>query len=59
MRKKAIIQVLNDLPSEVKLDDVIERLIVLEKIEVGLTDIKEGRIIDHNLVKKQIKKWSK
>ena len=40
MRKKAIIQVLNDLPSEVKLDDVIERLIVLEKIEIGLTDIK-------------------
>ena len=59
MRKKAIIQVLNDLPSEVKLDEVIEKLIVLEKIEVGLTDIKEGRVIDHNSVKKQIKKWSK
>jgi len=59
MRKKAIIQALNDFPNIIKLDDLIERLIVLEKIEVGLNDVAEGRIIDHANVKKRVKQWSK
>lgn len=59
MRKKAIIQVVNDLPNDVKLDEVIERLIILEKIESGLEDVKAGRLIDHDIVKKRVKKWSK
>ena len=59
MRKKAIMQIVNDLPNNVKLDDVIERLMVLEKIESGLEDVKAGRLIDHDVVKKRVKKWSK
>ena len=59
MRKKIIIQALNDFPNILKLDDFIERLIVLEKIEVGLNDINEGRTIEHSNVKKRVKQWSK
>jgi predicted transcriptional regulator len=59
MRKKSIIRIINEFPNIVKLDDFIEKLIVLEKIEDGLNDIKEGRVIDHEEVKKKIKKWSK
>ena len=59
MRKKAIIRAINDLPNEVKIDDVIEQLIVLDKIESGLEDVKAGRLIDHETVKKRAKKWLK
>ena len=59
MRKKIIIQALNDFPNILKLDDFIERLIVLEKIEVGLNDVNEGRTIEHSNVKKRVKQWSK
>jgi predicted transcriptional regulator len=59
MRKQAIIKVINELPDVIKLDDLIEKLIIIEKIEVGLKDIKEGRVISHQEVKKRIKKWSK
>ena len=59
MRKKAIIQALNDFPNIIKLDDFIEKLIVLEKIEVGLKDLNEGKTIDHSTVKKRVKQWSK
>ena len=59
MRKSAIIQVLNNFPNTVKLDELIEKLIVLEKIEVGLKDLNEGKVIDHSSVKKRVKKWSK
>ncbi len=59
MRKKSIIKVINDLPSNVKLDEVIERLVVLEKIEAGLNDLKEGKTISHESVKRRVKRWSK
>lgn len=59
MRKKVIIQAVNELPNVVKLDDVIEKLIVLEKIESGLREINAGKTIDHASVKKKVKKWSK
>ncbi len=59
MRKSAIIQVLNNFPNTIKLDEFIEKLIVLEKIEVGLKDLNEGKVIDHSSVKKRVKKWSK
>lgn len=59
MRKKSIIRVINDLPNNVKLDDVIERLVVLEKIEAGLIELKEGKTISHESVKRRVKRWSK
>ena len=59
MRKKIIIQALNDFPNILKLDDFIEKLIVLEKIEVGLNDVNEGRTLEHSNVKKRVKQWSK
>ena len=59
MRKKAILEVVNELPNDVKLDEVIERLIILEKIESGLDDVKNGRVIDHSTLKKLSKKWSR
>jgi predicted transcriptional regulator len=59
MRKKSIIRVINDFPANVKLDEVIERLVVLEKIEAGLNDLKEGNTISHESVKRRVKRWSK
>lgn len=49
IRKKAIIQALNNFQNIIKLD-LIEKLILLEKIEVGLKDLNEGRTTDHATV---------
>jgi hypothetical protein len=59
MKKTTIINALNELPKEVNLDDFLERLIVIEKIEAGLKDVKEGRTISHDAMKKRLKKWLK
>ena len=58
MWKKAIIKVVNDLPNDVQPDEVIEKLIVLEKIESGFKDVKAGRLICHDFVIKKARKWS-
>lgn len=36
-----------------------EKLIVIEKIEAGLIDIKEGRTIGDDALKKRLRKWLK
>jgi predicted transcriptional regulator len=57
MKKSSVISALNEFPKEVKLDEFFERLIVLQKIEEGLRDVKEGKVVSHAGVKKAIAKW--
>jgi hypothetical protein len=59
MKKDLLVNVVNELPKEFVLEDLMEKLVVLEKIEAGLDDIKNGKTISHEKVKKEIKKWSK
>jgi len=59
MKKASVINVLNVLPKEFSFDEFLERLIVVEKIEAGLKDVKEGRTLSHEEAKKRITKWLK
>ena len=59
MKKDLLVNMVNELPKEFVLEDLMEKLIVLEKIEAGLDDIKHGKTISHEKVKKEMKKWSK
>lgn len=59
MQKSTIINTLNELPKKFNLDDFLERLIVIEKIEEGLEEAKSGKTISHDKVKKMVAKWHK
>ncbi len=59
MKKSTIIHTLNELPEEFNLDDFLERLIVIEKIDEGLEEAKTGQTISHDKVKKMVAKWRK
>jgi predicted transcriptional regulator len=59
MKKSVVINAVQELPSNFKLDDLMEKLIVIEKIEAGLEDIRKGRVVSHNKVKKMVAKWRK
>ena len=59
MKKQSLAQVVSELPKEFNLDELFEKLMVLEKIEAGLNDVKNGRTISHEKVKKEVKKWLK
>lgn len=59
MKKATVIHALNELPGEFKLDALLERLIVLEKIDAGLKEAKAGKTISHESVKKMVAKWQK
>ena len=59
MKRSTIINTLNELPKEFNLDDLLERLIVIEKIDEGLKEAKDGKTISHDKVKKMVSKWHK
>ena len=59
MQKSTVIHTLNELPSNFNLDDFLERLLVIEKINDGLEEAKSGKTINHEKVKKMVAKWQK
>ena len=59
MKKSSVVHTLNDFPKEFKLDDFFERLIVIQKIDEGLEDLKAGNTVSHEKVKKLVAKWQK
>ncbi|MGD9993350.1 MAG: hypothetical protein AB7S69_08620 [Salinivirgaceae bacterium] len=50
---------LDNLPENFTIDQVIERLIYLEKIQKGLDDSKNGRINSKKEAKQKLSRWIK
>lgn len=59
MKKTTVINTLMEFPKEFQFDELLERLIVIEKIDAGLKDAKEGKTVSHEDAKKMIAKWLK
>ena len=48
---------MQQLPEEFSIDELIERLIVVQKIEEGRQQIKNGNIISEKDVDERMRKW--
>lgn len=59
MTKSAAVATIESLPDEFSLEDLIERFIVLEKIEKGLEQVKSGQTLSSDEAKKRLEKWLK
>ena len=57
--KTQIIYSLNNLPENLTIDQVIDHLVVVEKIQKGLEDSASGRVYDKEQAKEKLKKWLK
>lgn len=57
MRRDKAIEAINKLPNEFDLDELIERLIFIEKVEKGIDQLKNGKTKTHQEVKELVKKW--
>ena len=57
--KKQLIQNLDKMPENLTIDQVIDQLIFLEKVQKGLNDSAEGRIKDKTQAKNELSKWFK
>jgi predicted transcriptional regulator len=59
MKKIQILETIQDMPEEFSIDDLIERLMILQKIEEGQEQIKAGKFYTEEEAKKKLGKWLK
>ncbi len=52
--KKRVIEALQALPEDATIEDAIERLYFIAKIEEGLRQSESGQVVPHEDVKKQL-----
>ncbi|HNV27521.1 MAG TPA: hypothetical protein PKJ83_00195 [Cyclobacteriaceae bacterium] len=57
MKRDKLIEAIRELPQEIELEELMERLIFEEKIEKGLIQLEQGSTTDHSKVKELVKKW--
>lgn len=57
--KEAAKQVIDTLPDEVSMDDIIHALYVHAKFEHGERQIRQGKGVPHEQAKQRLQKWLK
>ena len=57
MRRDKAINTVKELPQEFELEDLLEKLVFIEKVENGLEQLKNGQTISNTEVKDITKKW--
>ncbi len=59
LTKKSVLKSMKDLPDDFTVDEIIDRILLLAKIERGMADAKAGRSISIDQLEKRMAKWSK
>ena len=57
LEKTIVFDSLQDMPDKFEVDDLIERFILIEKIQKGLDDVATGRVFDESETEKRLEKW--
>jgi len=57
--KQNAIKVIEKLPDESSYEDIMERLLFIQKVELGLEDIRQARVTSHEDVKNRLAQWLK
>ncbi len=57
MKREKAIEAVKELPLEFNLEELMEKLVFVEKVENGLKQLEEGKTVDHSQVKEMVKKW--
>jgi hypothetical protein len=57
LTKQKVLKSFKQLPDEFSIDEAIDKLIVLQKVEKAEAEIKEGKGFSTAEAKKKLKKW--
>ncbi|GIV04406.1 MAG: hypothetical protein KatS3mg015_3236 [Fimbriimonadales bacterium] len=57
--KQATLRLLERLADDVTFEDIIYELYVLEKIQRGMKDAEEGRVVSHEEARQRLSRWLK
>lgn len=57
--KKQILSSMKELPESFSVEEIIDKIILLQKIDMGLEQSKDGKVFSENDARKRLKKWLK
>lgn len=57
LTKTKVIKAINQLPDEFSIDEMVDKMILLEKIERGLAQSERGEVISDESLELEIAKW--
>ena len=58
LTKDKVKKTIERLPEQFTVDQIVEQLIILDKIEEGLKDIEEGSVYSTDQVKQELKRYT-
>lgn len=57
MKREKALDTIKEFPQEFELEELMEKLVFVEKVECGLKQMEEGKTITHDELKEIKKKW--
>jgi hypothetical protein len=57
--KEKLLSILRDMPTTFQIDELFDRVILLQKIDTGLEQSKIGQVLTTNGAKEKLGKWLK
>jgi predicted transcriptional regulator len=57
LKKETVIQTIEQLGGQFSIDELLDRLIFLNKVEEGLEDIKNGKVLSEDQARERLSKW--
>ena len=59
INKKKLLSTIKELPEQFSLDVLLDRILLLEKIDIGLSQASQGKTLTTTEAKDKLKKWLK
>jgi len=59
LTKERIIEAINDMPNTFSVDDLLDKIMLIQKIEIGLEQSQAGSTFSTNEAKERLGKWLK
>jgi hypothetical protein len=59
LTKNNVIKTITQLPDNFSIDELVDKMILLDKIEKGIQDADKGKVIEDEALDKQIEEWLK
>ena len=59
LSKEKLLETIKDLPEPISVDDLIDRIMLLQKIDKGLEQSKGNQVFSSKESKEKLKKWQK
>jgi len=59
VRKEQVVNSLKELPDQFSIDELMDKLILLQKVDIGLAQSDRGEVYSEQEAREMLKQWAK